>query len=159
MFDALTMNRAFFLLPSLAVAAFVLLLTFVWFTFSARTSRSILASSSAAAPSDPDEPCRVEAPPAARPTAENWCQGGGIFTRVNVKTDALYQVVSLQFSLKGQRRWATDKRTILTRFRRLTDEMGATTRLGVAYCLHAPDGILLGGCVRLPGSRESNCNW
>lgn len=46
--------------------------------------------------SEPDEPCRVEAPAAARAAAQNWCQGG-VFTLVNVSNDVKNFVVLLQF--------------------------------------------------------------
>lgn len=49
---------------------------------------------------EPDEPCTVEATAAARQAAQNWCDGG-VFTQVNVSTDANNFVVSLQFSQKA----------------------------------------------------------
>jgi hypothetical protein len=105
---------------------------------------------------EPDEPCRVEAPAVARGPAQNWCQGG-IFTLVNVSTDANNFVVLLQFSHKGQRSWEDNKFGILNRFRRITDEMVERTDLNVAFSLHNTDGQMLGGCARKRSASESTC--
>ncbi len=106
---------------------------------------------------EPDEPCRVEAPPAARAAAQNWCEGG-VFTEVNVKNDARNFVVLLQFSKKGQAAWSDNKFGILNRFRGITDEMVEKTDLNVAFSFHGTDGEMLGGCARKAGDRESTCN-
>lgn len=112
---------------------------------------------STATSSEPDEPCRVEAPVAARAAAQNWC-GGGVFTLVNVSNDANNFVVLLQFSTKGQRSWTNGKYTVLNRFRQLTNEMVEKTDMNVAFSLHDTNGQMLGGCARKRGARESTCN-
>jgi hypothetical protein len=104
----------------------------------------------------PDEPCRVEAPGAARAAARNWCQDG-ILTLVNVSTDANNFVVLLQFSQKGQRGWEDNEFAILNRFRRVTDEMVEETDLNVAFSLHDTDGQMIGGCARKRSASESTC--
>jgi hypothetical protein len=105
----------------------------------------------------PDEPCRVEAPASARSAAQNWCEGG-VFTLVNVSSDANNFVVLLQFSTKGQRNWSSGKFTFLNMFRRLTDEMAEKTDMNVAFSLHDVNGRILGGCVRKRSASESTCN-
>jgi hypothetical protein len=115
-------------------------------------------SGAAAQPVDePDEPCTVEAPASARQAAQNWC-GGGVFTKVNVSTNANNFIVFLQFSKKGQQSWENRRMEILNRFRRVTDEMVAATDMNVAFSLHGTDGQMLGGCVRKNGASESTCN-
>jgi hypothetical protein len=109
------------------------------------------------APAEPDEPCTVEAPLEARQAAQNWCEGG-VFTRVNVSTDANNFIVLLQFSKKGQTSWQSRKLQILSRFRRLTDEMVEKTDMNAAFSLHDTDGQMLGGCARKRSASESTCN-
>jgi hypothetical protein len=108
-------------------------------------------------PSEPDEPCRVEAPAAARAAAQSWCQGG-IFTKVDVSLDGSNFVVLLQFSKKGQLAWTNGRQTILNRFRGVTDEMAQTADMNVAFSLHDPQGQIVGGCFRKRSDRESTCN-
>jgi hypothetical protein len=122
-----------------------------------RVSSTSRVEDSKAATSEPDEPCRVEAPPVARAAAQMWCEGG-IFTLVNVSTDATNFVVLLQFSKKGLRTWTSGKYAVLNQFRSITDEMVQKTDLNVAFSLHDPDGHMLGGCVRKRRDRESTCN-
>lgn len=69
--------------------------------------RSSPQAGSANAPPTADKPCTVEAPPEARQAAQNWCEGG-VFTRVNVSTDANNFIVLLQFSEKGQGSWQAE---------------------------------------------------
>ena len=69
--------------------------------------------------SEPDEPCRVEAPPAAQAAAQNWCQDG-VFTKVNVSTDANNFVVMLQMSTKTQQVWDKNRFRLLNPFRQIT---------------------------------------
>lgn len=121
----------------------------------APTPRRETAAANAVA--EPDEPCTVEAPAAARQAAQNWCEGG-VFTKVNVSTDANNFIVVLQFSQKGQRSWQNQKFTILNRFRSLTDEMATKTDMNVAFSLHNTDSQMLGGCARQRDARKSTCN-
>jgi hypothetical protein len=115
------------------------------------------SSSTRSSSSEPAEPCRVEAPAAARAAAQNWCEDG-IFTMVNVSNDPNNFVVLLQFSRAGQRAWNNGAPTILNRFRRITDEMAQKTDMNVAFSLHDTNGQLLGGCVRKRSDSESTCN-
>jgi hypothetical protein len=106
---------------------------------------------------EPDEPCRVEAPSAARAAAQRWCEDG-VFTRVNVSNDADNFVALLQFSKKGLRAWTSERPETLNRFRRLTDEMVEKADMNVAFSLHDTNGQLIGGCARKRGARESTCH-
>src|SRR5258708_2321652 len=114
-------------------------------------------STTSSTTTEPDQPCRVEAPASARAAAQNWCQGG-VFTLVNVSNDANNFVVLLQFSNKGQATWMQGKLAVLNRFRLLTDEMVEKTDMNVAFSLHDTSGQMLGGCVRKRSARESTCN-
>jgi hypothetical protein len=114
-------------------------------------------SRSSATSNEPDEPCQVEAPASARAAAQNWCEGG-VFTRVNVNTDANNFIVVLQFSKKGFRVWDDQKFTLLNQFRRITDEMVEKADTNVAFSLHNPNGQMVGGCVRKRSATESTCN-
>jgi hypothetical protein len=116
------------------------------------------ATRAAVQPADePDEPCTVEASASARQAARNWCEGG-VFTKVNVSTNANNFVVLLQFSAKGQRSWENSKEATLNRFRRLTDEMVERTDMNVAFSFHGTDGQILGGCARKSGVSGSTCS-
>lgn len=106
---------------------------------------------------EPAEPCRVEAPPAARAAAQNWC-GGGVFTLVNVDNSNDTFVVLLQLSRQGHRTWSGNRPKILNRFRQITDEMVTKSDMNVAFSIHDPQGQLVGGCTRQRGARESTCN-
>lgn len=123
---------------------------------SARPATATATAPTTTVPSEPDEPCRVEAPAAARAAAQSWCQGG-IFTKVNVSSDDSNFVVLLQFSKKGQRAWTNGRYTILNRFRGVTDEIAQTADMNVAFSLHDPRGQMVGGCIRKRSERESTC--
>jgi hypothetical protein len=103
---------------------------------------------------EPDEPCIVEAATSVRQAAQNWCQGG-VFTKVNVSTNANNFVVLLQFSKKGKRSWENSNQEILNRFRNVTDEMVEKTDMNVAFSLHDTDGQMLGGCARKSGEKST----
>ena len=103
------------------------------------------------------EPCRVEADdPAARAAAAKWC-GDGVFTLVNVSTDASNFVAMLQFSRVGLRSWAAQRQPILDGFRNLTDEMVDKTGLNVAFSLLGTDGQLVAGCNRARDQPKAIC--
>lgn len=121
------------------------------------TPTSSGSTPSSSTSSEPDEPCRVEAPASARAAAQNWCEGG-VFTLVNVNSDGRNFVVLLQFSKKGYRTWNSGKLGLLNRFRRVTDEVSQGADLNVALSLHDPDGQMVGGCVRKRSDSESTCN-
>jgi len=140
----------------LIVAGFFLLLLVIG-RLSQTDSPSRTSQPSSARTEEPDEPCSVEAPPAARAAAQNWCEGG-IFTRVNVSSDANNFIVMLQFSKKGQRVWTAGKYTLLNRFRKITDEMVTHTDMNTAFSLFDTEGSTLGGCVRKRSAAESTCN-
>ena len=77
--------------------------------------------------------------------AENWCDEG-FFTKINISTDANNIVVLQQFSKKGQRTWEDHRRDHRKRLRSLTDAMGTSNKMNIAFTLHGTDGRMLGGC-------------
>ena len=103
-----------------------------------------------------DEPCRVEAPAAARAAAQNWC-ADGVFTLVHVNTDANNFIVLLTFSQKSAQNFAARRFAVLNQFRRLADEMATASDMNVAFSFHDPNGQMVGGCARERSASESIC--
>ncbi len=106
--------------------------------------------------SEPNEPCEVTAPEAARAAANNWCQGG-VFTKVAVSTDGNNFVATLQFSQKGYRGYEGNKAATLAKFRALADQMVAKAQLNVAFSLYDTDGQMIGGCARSVRQADAIC--
>ena len=117
------------------------------------TANAALQPNAAKAVLEPEELCNIEAPAALRPMAEIWCDGG-LFTKINISTDANNFVVLQQLSKKGQRASQGRRLDQLNRLRSLTDAMGMNNGMNVVFTLHGTDGQMLGGCVRKGGAPD-----
>ena len=107
-------------------------------------------------PTEPDEPCRVEAPASAREAAQGLCDVG-VFTLVNVRLDASKIIVMLQFSKKDMPLFIARKVVFLDRFRGMVSGMAEDTRKDVAFSFHDPDGQIVGGCARGHSDSAAMC--
>lgn len=114
-------------------------------------------SSTSSAPTEPDEPCRVEAPASAREAAQGLCDVG-IFSLVNVRLDASQIIVMLQFSKKDMPLFIAKKVVFLDRFQSMVSDMAEDTGKNVAFSFHDPDGQMVGGCARGPSDTAAMCS-
>jgi hypothetical protein len=114
------------------------------------------AAAKSGSSSEPDEPCRVEAPVSAREEAQSLCDLG-VFTLVNVKLDASRIVVMLQFSKKDMPLFVARKAVFLDRFRSMVSAMTEDTGNDVAFSFHDPEGQMVGGCARRHSDSAAIC--
>ena len=120
----------------------------------AQRAGSVATSSS---PTEPDEPCRVEAPASAREAAQGLCDVG-VFKLVNVRLDASRIIVMLQFSKKDMPLFVAKKVVFLDRFRSMVSAMAEDTGKSVAFSFHDPDGQMVGGCAREHSDSSAMCS-
>ena len=113
-------------------------------------------SATSSSPTQPVEPCRVEAPISARAGAQGLCDVG-VFTLVNVRLDANQVIVMLQFSKKDMPLFLARKVVFLNRFRGMVSAMAEDTGKNVAFSFHDPEGQLVAACARERSASGSIC--